>query len=160
MSVVTRSSSWRATNSARARAYSWLRVICSREASRSASSKTSAGIDTVVFMPSSVPLEERCERLGNDRIGRRLSFVAHRRSLLVNVSSRMFGSGSVLLIANGRDEQIAILDSQLRWTLSRFCSIAWFGHALQPQQPLRQPPSLEPNPSCGLNLLAWFIRSD
>jgi hypothetical protein len=31
------------------------------------------------------------------------------------------------LLRNGRDEQIAILDSQLRWTLSRFCSIAWFG---------------------------------
>jgi hypothetical protein len=28
---------------------------------------------------------------------------------------------------NDRDEQIAALDSQLRWTLSRFCSIAWFG---------------------------------
>jgi hypothetical protein len=28
---------------------------------------------------------------------------------------------------NGRDEQIAALDFQLRRTLSRFCSIAWFG---------------------------------
>jgi hypothetical protein len=27
---------------------------------------------------------------------------------------------------NGRDEQIATLDSLLRRTLSRFCSIAWF----------------------------------
>jgi hypothetical protein len=27
---------------------------------------------------------------------------------------------------NGRDEQIAAVDSHLRWTLSRFCSIAWF----------------------------------
>jgi hypothetical protein len=27
---------------------------------------------------------------------------------------------------NGRDEQIAERDSQLRWKLSRFCSIAWF----------------------------------
>jgi len=29
-------------------------------------------------------------------------------------------------IDNARDEQIAEWDSQLRWTLSRFCSIAWF----------------------------------
>ncbi|MFN9184012.1 MAG: hypothetical protein ACK6DN_13100, partial [Planctomycetota bacterium] len=28
---------------------------------------------------------------------------------------------------NDRDEQIAAMDSQLHWTLSRFCSIAWFG---------------------------------
>jgi len=32
-----------------------------------------------------------------------------------------------MLLANDRDEQIAERDSQLRWTLSRFCSIAWFG---------------------------------
>ena len=29
-------------------------------------------------------------------------------------------------MANDRDEQIAERDPQLRWTLSRFCSIAWF----------------------------------
>jgi len=28
---------------------------------------------------------------------------------------------------NDRDEQIATMDSQLRLTLSRFCSIAWLG---------------------------------
>ena len=61
---------------------------------------------------------------------------------------------------NGRDEQIAILDSQLRWTLSRFCSIAWFGYALQLQQALRQPPALEPNPSCWLHLLKWLVHAD
>jgi len=31
---------------------------------------------------------------------------------------------------NDLDEQIAALDSQLRWTLSRFCWIAWFGTLL------------------------------
>jgi hypothetical protein len=36
---------------------------------------------------------------------------------------------------NGRDEQIAALDSQLRWTLSRFCSIAWFVGARSPRNP-------------------------
>jgi len=30
---------------------------------------------------------------------------------------------------NGRDEQIAAVDSKLRKTLSRFCSIAWFANA-------------------------------
>jgi hypothetical protein len=66
----------------------------------------------------------------------------------------------IQLVQNGRDEQIAILDSQLRWTLSRFCSIAWFGYALQLQQALRQPPALEPNPSCWLHLLKWLVHAD
>jgi hypothetical protein len=33
----------------------------------------------------------------------------------------------LILSPNDRDEQIAAMDSQLRWTLPRFCSIAWFG---------------------------------
>jgi hypothetical protein len=37
--------------------------------------------------------------------------------------------------ANDRDEQIAGLDSQLRRTLPRSCSIAWFGARLQFQSP-------------------------
>jgi hypothetical protein len=31
---------------------------------------------------------------------------------------------------SGRDEQIAEKDSHFRRTLSRFCSIAWFGHPM------------------------------
>ena len=40
----------------------------------------------------------------------------------MNYPSRIESSRS----ENDRDEQIAAMDSQYRWTLSRFCSIAWF----------------------------------
>jgi hypothetical protein len=49
-----------------------------------------------------------------------------------SANSPLVGGGLVMIqngcgeLPNGRDEQIAALDSQLSRTLSRFCSIAWF----------------------------------